>query len=141
MALVMCAIGRSETHTGIGRIDRQSTAIATNSLFADARFEGKFAHRGERTEAKLWFACGLIGHIAIEVLRGELSRFLPVAFGECLANIFQHMSRLLVLVPIVLRTFGRVGTTAPEGLFVERVALRLDASHYVAANAAVAQGE
>ena len=84
-------------------------------------------------------AGSFVGYGAVEIGGGELSGFVPIAIEQCLAYLGQEVGRLFVLCPIVGRPLGGVGAAAPQCFFVERIAFGGDASHDVAAYAAITQ--
>ena len=106
-----------------------------------SRGDAEFAEGGERAKAELRFSPGFVGYFAVEVCLCECGSLVPVSAGEGFANFGQQVCRLLVLIPIVCRSFRRVGTAAPERLLVERVAFHGDRAHDVAAQTAVAKGQ
>ena len=141
LSLVAHPVGCGKAHRGVSRVNRQGTPVVADALLADICGKRQFAHGGEGAKAELWFACGLVGHGAVKVLGGELCGLVPVAVGKCLSYILEHMCRLFVLVPIVGSALGRVGTAAPQCLFIQRVALCGHTAHHIAAYAAIAQGQ
>ena len=138
-AVEVGAVGCVERDCGQSGIERQGPAVMAHARLVDACGYAELAHRGEGAEAELGLSGGLVGHSAVEVLLCEVSGLVPVSIEKSLAYFGQEVGRLLVLRPIVLRPFGRVGATPPEGLFVQRVAFGRNASHHVAANAAIAE--
>ena len=104
-------------------------------------FNIEFTHCSEVSETERVLAVIFVRCGTVEILACQSSSLLVVAVKERLAYIVEQVCRLFVHIPIVLRSTLCVGTTAPQGLFVECYALGFERTHNVCSYAAVANGQ
>ena len=140
-ARVARAVGRSEIHRGQRRIERERALVVADLRLVESRCDVELTHRGERAEAKIFFAPGFVGRLSVEILACEPGRLFGIALGESTADRFEHRCARLVHIPVVSRTALHARTAAPEALFVEREAFGRHRAHEVRAQVAITQGQ
>ena len=118
-ARVVRAVGRSEIHRGQRRIERERALVVADFRFVESRCDVELTHRGERAEAKIFFAPGFVGRLSVEILACEPGRLFGIALGKSTADRFEHRCARLVHIPVVCRSALHPRTAAPEALFVE----------------------
>ena len=138
-ARVVRAVGRSEIHRGQRRIERERALVVADFRFVESRCDVELTHRGERAEAKIFFAPGFVGRLSVEILACESGRLFGIALGESTADRFEHRCARLVHIPVVSRSALHPRTAAPEALFVEGEAFGCHRTHKVRAQVAITQ--
>ena len=95
------------------RVKRKDALVVAKANHAVSGLDVELTHCGEVTETEWLLTIVFVRCCTVEVLACELCRLLVITVKECLANVVEQVSRLLVHVPVVLGTLLCVRATAP----------------------------
>ena len=123
------------------RIKRQGTRVSADFPLIKSRGDTELSGSRKTSEAERSLGIRLIRHPAVEIVLGKACRLFRVPIQKRLAYFLQHVCRLLVHVPIIVRASGGVRSPTPQALLIERETLLAYRTEHIRPDASVAYGK